>query len=382
MGNLCTCFAPKTVKKKKSTKRLPGNPQSVPNSSNRWTRIRSTRKDSTDSSIQEQALAAAILFRQHQQQNGSGSLPFDRSASLRYPNNSGSKKTQLPRSSSSRARSLTDPLLQPHQLVNQDIKLDDLETNHLVLVHGGGFGAWCWYKTIALLEEGGFKVTAVDLTGSGIHSFDTNGITSLSQYVKPLTNFLEKLSDGEKVILVGHDFGGACISYAMELFPHKTSKAIFVAAAMLTNGQSTLDMFSQQANSNDLMQQAQIFVYANGNGHPPTAIDLDKSLLRELLFNQSPAKDVALASVSMRPIPFAPVLEKLCLSDMKYGTVRRFYIETPEDNAIPITLQESMINSSPPEKVYHLKGADHSPFFSKPQALHKILVEISKMPST
>lgn len=82
----------------------------------------------------------------------------------------------------------------------QDIKLEDLETNHFVLVHGGGFGAWCWYKTIALLEEGGFKVTAVDLTGSGIHSFDTNSITNLSQYVKPLSDILEKLSEGEKVL--------------------------------------------------------------------------------------------------------------------------------------------------------------------------------------
>jgi pimeloyl-ACP methyl ester carboxylesterase len=82
----------------------------------------------------------------------------------------------------------------------QDIKLDDLDTNHFVLVHGGGFGAWCWYKTIALLEEGGFKVTAIDLAGSGIHSFDTNGVTSLSQYVKPLTDFLDKLADGEKVL--------------------------------------------------------------------------------------------------------------------------------------------------------------------------------------
>ena len=79
------------------------------------------------------------------------------------------------------------------------MKLDDLETNHFVLVHGGGFGAWCWYKTIALLEDGGFRVTAVDLTGSGIHSFDTNSITSLPQYVKPVTDFLEKLADGEKV---------------------------------------------------------------------------------------------------------------------------------------------------------------------------------------
>lgn len=91
-------------------------------------------------------------------------------------------------------------------------------------------------------------------------------------------------------------------------------------------------------------------------------------------------QDVALASVSMRPIPFLPVLEKLSLSDVKYGSIRRFYIETLEDNAIPISLQESMINKSPPERVFRLKVADHSPFFSKPQALHKILVEISKIP--
>ncbi|XVF14422.1 hypothetical protein REPUB_Repub09cG0058200 [Reevesia pubescens] len=380
MGNLCTCFGSKSVKKRPVTKRLQ-NQQTGPNASNRWARVRSSRKDKLDDALlQEQAIAAAMLYRQHQQQNGGVSLPFDRSASLRYPN--GSKKAgQLPRSSSSRARSLTDPLLQPHQLVNQDVKLDNLETNHFVLVHGGGFGAWCWYKTIALLEEGGLKATAVDLTGSGIHSFDTNGITSLSQYVKPLTDFLEKLSEGEKVILVGHDFGGACVSYAMELFPFKIAKAVFVGAAMLTSGQSFLDMFTQQAGSNDLIRQAQIFLYANGNDHPPTAIDLDKSLLRDLLLNQSPSKDVALASVSMRPIPFAPVLEKLSLSDMKYGSVRRFYVETTEDNAIPMMLQESMINSSPPEKVFRLKGADHSPFFSKPQALHKLLVEISKIPS-
>ncbi|KAK7860714.1 putative methylesterase 11 [Quercus suber] len=340
MGNLCGCLAPKPVNKRKATKRLANANNTAAtvssNSSNRWTRIRSSRKEKfvDDALIQEQALAAAATIILQQQHNGS--LPFDRSASL----------------------------------------------SHFVLIHGGGFGAWCWYKTMALLEEGGFKVSAIDLTGSGIHTFDTNSITSLSQYVKPLNDFLEKLAEDEKVILVGHDFGGTCISHAMESFPSKISKAIFVAAAMLTNGQSTLDMFTKQAGSNDLMRQAQKFLYANGNDHPPTAIDLDKSSLRDLLFNQSPAKDVALASVSMRPIPFAPVLEKLSLTDMKYGSVRRFYIETPEDNAISSTLQESMINSSPPERVFRVKGADHSPFFSKPQALHKLLVEISKIPST
>ncbi|KAL2499854.1 putative methylesterase 11 [Abeliophyllum distichum] len=344
--------------------------------SNRWTRIRSSKRD--ENRIHEQALAAAILFQQ-QTHNG-GVATFDRSTSLRYQSGNSKRNQAFPRSSSSRARSLTDPLLQPHQLIKQDIKLECLETNHFVLVHVGGFGAWCWYKSIALLEEGGYKVTAIDLTGSGIHSFDTNSITSLHQYVKPLIEFFEKLADGEKVILVGHDFGGACISYAMELFPSKVSKAVFTAAAMLISGQSTLDMFSEKVDSNDLMRQAQVFIYANGNNQLPTAIDFDRDLLRELLFNQSPTKDVALASVSMRSIPFSPVLEKLSLSDTKYGSVRRFYIETLEDNAIPIALQESMINKNPPERVFFLKGADHSPFFSKPQALHKLFVEISKIP--
>ncbi|TMX02557.1 hypothetical protein EJD97_021104 [Solanum chilense] len=86
-----------------------------------------------------------------------------------------------------------------------------------------------------------------------------------------------------------------------------------------------------------------IFIYANGNDKPPTAIDLNKSLIENLLFNHSPAKvryavyiclnlmyiltfinvsyfqDVVLASISMRPIPFSQVLEKFSLSDIKYG---------------------------------------------------------------
>ncbi|KAK4346415.1 hypothetical protein RND71_032754 [Anisodus tanguticus] len=408
---LCLSRSSTPPVKKRQSKRLTNQATASVNGgagSNRWSRNRSSKRE--DSLIQERALAAILFQRQLQNGGGGGGggIPFDRSTSLRYPNSNSKKNQPLPRSSSSRARSLTDPLLQPHQLVNQhadppklqsigeavrmirfaldilvlEVKVDDLETNHFVLVHGGGFGAWCWYKTIALLEEAGFKVTAVDLTGSGIHSFDTNSIASLSQYVQPLTDFLEKLANGEKVILVGHDFGGACISFAMELHSFKVSKAVFVAAAMLTSGQSALDIFSQKTDSNDLMRQSQIFIYANGNDKPPTGIDLDKSLLRDLLFNHSPAKDVALASVSMRPIPFSPVLEKICLSDSNYGSVRRFYIETAEDNAIPIALQQNMISDDPPERVFHLKGTDHSPFFSKPQALHRTLVEISRIPST
>lgn len=116
MGNFCACLAPKSIKKK-PTKRLL-NPPLPTNSSKRWTRVRSSRKEKPDAALtQEQVLAAAILFQQHQQHNARD--PFDRTTSLRYPKSGSKNSNTLPRSSSSRARSLTDPLLQPHQLVSE-----------------------------------------------------------------------------------------------------------------------------------------------------------------------------------------------------------------------------------------------------------------------
>lgn len=329
--------------------------------------------------IDEEALAAAAALVLGQR--GAAAVgAFERSASVRYAAKRHGQGPPLPRSCSTRPRSLADPELQPQQLLAKDLNTKDLETSVIVLVHGGGFGAWCWYKTISLLEDSGFRVNAIDLTGSGIHSYDTNKISSLSEYAEPLTSYLEGLGDAEKVILVAHDLGGACVSYAMEMFPSKVAKAVFLCAAMLTNGNSALDMFQQQMDTNGTLQKAQAFVYSNGKDRPPTAINVDRALLRDLLFNQSPSKDVSLASVSMRPIPFAPVLEKLVLTAENYGSVRRFYVETTEDNAIPLPLQQSMCGANPPEKVLRLKGADHAPFFSKPQALHKTLVEIAAMP--
>ncbi|XP_016435472.1 putative methylesterase 11, chloroplastic isoform X2 [Nicotiana tabacum] len=332
-----------------------------------------------DDYIREQARVAAALLLQHHQQNGT-LTQFERSVSLRETLTSSRKQKRIPRSSSCRARSLSDSIPQHLELLDQGTDVESLKNKHFVLVHGGGFGAWCWYKTTTLLKESGYQVDAIDLTGSGAHFFDSNNITTLSQYVKPLTDFLENLDDNKKVILVGHDIGGVCISYAMELYPSKVSAAIFVAASMLKNGQNILDMFSVQLGLNNLCQRAQVFRYANGKNHPPTAIDYDKSLIKEVLFNQTPTKDVELASVSMRQVPFGPLTEKLTLSATNYGSIPRFYVKTQDDFAIPASLQEVMIDSNQPEQVFQIKGSDHSPFLSKPQSLHKILVEISNIP--
>ncbi|CAJ1958465.1 unnamed protein product [Sphenostylis stenocarpa] len=261
------------------------------------------------------------------------------------------------------------------------VNLENMKIKKFVLIHGEGFGAWCWYKTVALLEEAGLLPVALDLTASGIDLTDTNSVSTLADYSKPLTVYLENLPEDEKVILVGHSIGGACISYALEHYPQKISKAIFLCATMVSDGQKPFDVYADELGSAErFMQESKFLIHGNGKEKPPTGFMFEKEQMKGLYFNQSPAKDVALAMVSMRHSPLGPIMEKLSLSTDKYGTGRRFYIQTLDDRALSPDVQEKLVRENPPEGVFKIKGSDHCPFFSKPQSLHKILVEIAQIP--
>ncbi|CAN1225239.1 Methylesterase 10 [Linum grandiflorum] len=107
-----------------------------------------------------------------------------------------------------------------------------MKKNHFVLVHGTGHGAWCWYKLVTLLKSSGHQVTALDLGGSGIDSRRLDEVSSISDYVSPLIEFMASLGEQDKVVLVGHSFGGISISLAIERFPTKVLAAVFVTAIM------------------------------------------------------------------------------------------------------------------------------------------------------
>jgi len=90
---------------------------------------------------------------------------------------------------------------------------ENLKGGKVVLVHGEGFGAWCWYKNIALLEESGLVPVAVDLSGSGINTTDTNSVSTLVDYSKPLITYLQDVPDDEKVIC--HAFHHRCYAVCL-----------------------------------------------------------------------------------------------------------------------------------------------------------------------
>lgn len=106
------------------------------------------------------------------------------------------------------------------------------KNKHFVLVHGFCHGAWCWYKLAAALKSNGSRATALDLAGCSVHPDPLRRVSSFSDYARPLMDFLASLPDDEKVVLVGHSYGGLPISLAMENFPAKISVAVFLTAYM------------------------------------------------------------------------------------------------------------------------------------------------------
>ncbi|CAM6081905.1 unnamed protein product [Calypogeia fissa] len=248
-----------------------------------------------------------------------------------------------------------------------------------VLVHGAFHGAWCWFRVITKLHRYGFKATALDLSSHGRDKTHADNVTSLAQYAKPLTDYLASNVSG-KVVLVGHSLGGISISYAMEQFPDKVSKAIFLAAAMPLNNQSGASSFPPDALPRLFGEHAVISNYGNGPLAPPTSLSPNLTMCTSLFYNKSPPQDATLGLLVLDDEPVASLYGVLYLTASGYGSVRRFYVKTDFDNVLPpSTDQDYIINQNPPEQVFTINGSDHSAFFSKTREFTELIVKISTL---
>eukprot|EP00250_Pteridium_aquilinum_P021789 c25225_g1_i3 orf=138-896(+) len=247
--------------------------------------------------------------------------------------------------------------------------------HHFVMVHGMGHGAWCWYKVSSRLQAEGHTVTALDLASSGINKIAADTITSVAEYLAPLTHFLAHSVMNHKVILVGHSLGGSSISYAMELFPEKVSKAIFINALMPLSG----SLFLPPKYLTPLID-AKAIQLVNGSSDDSsktTSIHLDATEASKYFYNKCSNEDVTLACACLNPTPFALTKEIIFLSDKRYGSIPRFYISCLKDLGIPASLQGLFIQQNPPQKVFTMLHSDHSPFLCDPTALLHLLLDIA-----
>ncbi|KAL3693076.1 hypothetical protein R1sor_006727 [Riccia sorocarpa] len=239
-----------------------------------------------------------------------------------------------------------------------------MDLKHVVLVHGASHGAWCWYKVVAMLQNRGFTVAAIDLTSMGRDKTSPDWVSSIAQFARPLLDYLENVNG--KVLLMGHSLGGITVSYAMEKLPNKIRKAVFLVSRMPLNNQSFITSIpSNVTPPSDFLFCVFLF--------PSVSVEFSLEHVRNF-YHDCREEDVQLALLLLSPQPYAVYSENLTLTRERYGSVPRVYIFTSEDRVRPREIQELYVDLNPPQEVYRIDSG-HSPFFSKPLEL-TIMIEI------
>ncbi|KAG6583867.1 Salicylic acid-binding protein 2, partial [Cucurbita argyrosperma subsp. sororia] len=250
--------------------------------------------------------------------------------------------------------------------------------NHFVLVHGSCHGAWSWYKLSTILQSWGNHVTALDMAASGVDPRQPKTISSAFHYFQPLTEFLAGLPSGERVVLVGHSFGGLGVAVALEEFPEKISVGVFVAASMAGPNLSVSTVHAEER-SPPLDSHN---VYENGEDKPPTSYILGPLKLAKHLYSLSPPEDLSLAITLVRPFPLLKINDsEFKFTEERYGSVKRAYVITERDLMATMNFQLWMIENNPPDIVVEIKGSDHMVMVSKSVELAYQLQRIAQQVS-
>ncbi|KAM7506972.1 hypothetical protein LguiA_017425 [Lonicera macranthoides] len=253
------------------------------------------------------------------------------------------------------------------------------KSSHFVLVHGAGHGAWCWYRVSTMLRSVGCRVSAVDLAGSGIHPNRADEGCSISVYCEPLMKLMADLPAEDRVVLVGHSLGGVPLTVAMERFPHKIAAAVFVTAVMPGPDFNLLTITQKHPRGKDYFMDSQL-IFNEGLDERPNAILFGLKFMSSKLYQLSPPEDLTLGMLLVRPFPFFDWAKTSIetLTQENYGSVRRVFVVSEEDNVILEEKQRWMIENNLPNDVKVISGSDHMVMFSKPRELFSCLMEIAE----
>ncbi|KAK7252852.1 hypothetical protein RIF29_37094 [Crotalaria pallida] len=247
-----------------------------------------------------------------------------------------------------------------------------MEQKHFVLVHGACHGAWCWFKLKTRLELAGHKVTALDLAASGINSKKIEDVHTFYEYSEPLLEFMASLGPNEKVILVGHSFGGLTLALAMDKFPQKIALAVFVAAYVPDTQHKPSYVLEEYFERYPIRTRT-------SNAQSKKTLLFGPKLLSTNFYQLCSPEDLELAKTLMRTgsLFLDDLSQANNFSKEGYGYVPSAYIVSNEDIAIPLEYQKWMIQNAGIDKVREIKGSDHMAMLSKTQELHSSLIELA-----
>lgn len=234
--------------------------------------------------------------------------------------------------------------------------------SRFLLVHGSWHGAWVWERVAPILAGAGHEVLAPDLPGRADDPRDPATIT--------LVDHVDRIVDAagpsarRPTILVGHSFGGFVISHVAERVPASVDLLVYLAAFLLPSGRTVLEAAGSVPATIPYLEVDE----------PAGLIRVRTTAAAEVFYADCSLWDATRAIARLVPEALAPRRTQASLSDA-FGSVRRAYVETLDDRAMPIGLQRSMQADLPCDEVMSLPSG-HSPFLSMPDRLAETLLRL------
>ncbi|WP_437781661.1 alpha/beta fold hydrolase [Sorangium sp. So ce1097] len=235
------------------------------------------------------------------------------------------------------------------------------ERNTYVLVHGAFVGGWAWDKVVPLLEAGGNEVIALDLPA---HGDDQTPLADAS--LQAYTDAVVEAIDGASrpVVLVGHSMGGTVVSQAAEARPDKVKTLVYLTAFLMKDGQSLSEEWADD-------DGAAIKAYAVPSSDG-TSLSFKEGWAADAFCQDCSPEDIARLESHLREEPAKPFGEPIHVTEERWGSVPRVYIEALKDLAISPAEQKQQYTALPCERVISL-DAGHAPFLTKPNELAEAL---------
>lgn len=236
-----------------------------------------------------------------------------------------------------------------------------------LMIHGAWHGGWSFEPLRAGLEAAGHRLVAPTLPGIGGDDAALAAVT-----LAGWAEFVADLARVEKppVILCGHSRGGIVISEAAERAPEAIAALVYISAFLVPAGRSL----------NDLVEEVPRIAAFDAGLSPVAegaAIALDAEGAAAAFYHMAPEAARRDACARLAPEPLAPLGTPLSVTEARYGSIPRHYIECSEDQAIPLSQQRSMQRDLPVASVATLES-DHSPFLTCPDRLLAELLRIAE----
>ena len=231
------------------------------------------------------------------------------------------------------------------------------ESRAFVLVHGAWHGGWCWRRVADRLERKGHKVYAPSLTGLGDRSHLIGTRPTVTTHIDDIANII-RFEDLQRVILVGHSYGGIVISGVAEKVQAQLASMVFLDAFVPSNGQTIMSLSRQ-----GLRDNVNAAIKRGDLGIPPAAA---------AYFNVN-EKDRAYVDRKCTPQPIGTYGDPVKLTGARERVAKKVYIRAKDFNSAGFDAIAARLRSDPAWTVHDMP-CGHDAMIDMPDRLAELLI--------